>query len=188
MKSLLKKYPRAFTILFFSVFAIGAGIAIPAWQYRKVSETTSIQSSEKTADGGEIQVAPGQLQQGTPTFRTLLPAGKTIKDFGGWTKVSPPNRDPVYAYVDKIGAIPINVSQQPLPDDFVNDTEEKVEQLALAYAADKKLNVGDAIAFIGTSAKGPQSVILAKNNLLILIKASAAIPNAQWEKYIKSLG
>ena len=188
MKSIIKRYPRAFTILLLSAVAVAVGVAVPVWQYRKISSESTSQNTSKQTANGEIQVAPGQLEQGTPTFRTLLPAGKTIKDFGGWTKVSPPNRDPVYAYVDKIGAIPINVSQQPLPDDFANNKNEKVEQLALAYAADKKLNVGDAIAFIGTSAKGPQSVILAKNNLLILIKASAAIPNAEWEKYIKSLG
>jgi hypothetical protein len=135
----------------------------------------------------ENQPVNGQLQKGTPEYDTVLPAGKSIQDYGGWTRVSPPNRDPVFAYTDKIGAIPINVSQQPLPKDFADQPEQQVQQFAAGYAANKKLNVDGATAFIGTSAKGPQSVIIVKDKLLILIKASAAIPDQQWEEYIQSL-
>src|SRR4051812_26486041 len=48
-------------------------------------------------------------------YQTILPEGKSISDFGGWTRVSPPKTDPVYAYTDEINSTSINVSEQPLP-------------------------------------------------------------------------
>lgn len=186
MKKIIKQHPRAIGILALWTVAMLIGIATPFLLYR--AELTPDTADQTEPKDSRIQAVPGQLTKGTPTYKTLLPKGKTIEDFGGWTKVSPPNRAAVYAYADKIGAVPIRVSQQQLPKDFMTNTPEKVEQLARAYAAETKLNVGDAIAYIGTSAKGPQSVIVVKQRVLILIKASAAIPNSEWENYIKSLG
>lgn len=185
MKKLVNRYPKVFALAVLCLLAIAGGIATPFWLYPTETQQLSIQESKDS--NSDIQTVPGQLEKGTPTFKTILPSGKAIKDFGGWTRVSPPNRAPVYAYVDKIGAVPIAVSQQPLPKDFLSNVPEKVAELAQVYAADKKLNVGDSIAYLGTSAKGPQSVIVVKGGLLILIKASAVIPNSEWEKYIKSL-
>lgn len=123
----------------------------------------------------------------TPKFATILPAGKSIKDFGGWTRVSPPDREPVFAYVDKIGNIPINVSQQPLPEELKEDTEEDISRLAVDFHAEEKLTVGNTIVHIGTSVKGPQSVIFTKKDLLILIKSAVKIENDRWATYISSL-
>jgi len=118
----------------------------------------------------------------------VLPAGKSIEDFGGWTRVSPPKRDPVFAFVDRIGGIPINVSEQRLPTDFKDDPDDQLRDLALAFGASKSIDAAGTIVYIGTSAKGPQSVIFRKGDLLVLIKASAAVPDDEWKKYIKSLG
>lgn len=120
-------------------------------------------------------------------YDTVLPAGKTIETLGGWTRVSPPNRNPVFAYADTIGNTPISVSQQPLPDDLKGDTPRKVEELAQWFKADQRLTIGDTKVYIGTSAKGPQSVIFVKDDLLILIKSSVALSNDQWTAYITSL-
>jgi hypothetical protein len=43
------------------------------------------------------------LTKGTPEYTTVLPANKNIGELGGWTRVSPPDRNPVFAYIDKIG-------------------------------------------------------------------------------------
>lgn len=186
IRQLYRRHPRASRIIIGCVLAISAGIATPFLLYRTNSPTTTAINGQQIP-AATNQPTNGELQKGTPTYDTVLPTGKTIEDFGGWTRVSPPNRDPVYAYVDKIGAIPINVSQQPLPKEFSDQPAEQTELLARGYAANKKLQVGDAIAWVGTSAKGPQSVIVVKNKLLILIKASAAISDSEWEKYIQSL-
>lgn len=127
------------------------------------------------------------LTKGTPDYATVLPAGKTIQDLGGWTLVSPTGRDPVYAYIDTIGNMQINVSQQPLPKEFKPDTAEKVEKLAKDYGASEKITVGDTTVHIGTSEKGPQSVIFYVNDLLVLIKSSVRIDNSEWATYVNSL-
>lgn len=128
-----------------------------------------------------------RLQKGTPQYATMLPAGKSIDKLGGWTRISPPDRNPVFAYTDKIDGAPISVSQQPLPNDFKNDTDKKIEELARSFKADQKLTVGTSAVFIGTSASGPQSVILEKNDILVLMKSSVRIDSKKWADYVSSL-
>lgn len=125
--------------------------------------------------------------KGTPGYKTVLPAGKSIQDLGGWTLVSPPDRDPAFAYIDKIGNTQVNVSQQLLPDTLKPDTAKKIEELAKSFGANEKVTVGNTVVYIGTSEKGPQSVIFSKNDLLILIKSSVRIDSNEWAKYVNSL-
>lgn len=122
-----------------------------------------------------------------PEFKTVLPAGKSIEQYGGWTRISPPDRDPVFAYADKLGGITITISEQPLPDNLKSNTEEGINKLANDFSAKETLKVDGNTVHIGTSAKGPQSVIFAKNGLLILIKSTSKIDNKAWATYISSL-
>jgi len=147
----------------------------------------STNNTAKTVGNTKIANKTGILSKGTPKYKTLLPAGKTIVQLGGWTKVSPPDVDPVYAFVDKIGDISINISQQPLPKIFQTNTDEQIATLASDFNAEEKLTIENTTVYIGTSAKGPQSVIFTKNNLLILIKSSIQISNDKWTEYISSL-
>jgi len=121
-------------------------------------------------------------------YQTVVPKNATISDLGGWRRVSPPGKTPVYAYSDKIGSVAINVSQQPLPDKFVGNAEREVAELAKAYSATTEIDAGGTKAYLGTSAKGPQSVIFTKNNLLIMIKSQDKVPESAWADYIKALG
>ncbi|RWZ78316.1 MAG: hypothetical protein EOT05_00940 [Candidatus Microsaccharimonas sossegonensis] len=123
----------------------------------------------------------------SPDYKTLLPVGKTIDSLGGWTRVSPPESNPVFAYIDRVNGKQINVSEQPLPNEFKQDTAAQIQQLASGYKATEKVTVGDVTVFIGTSAKGPQSVIFVKNNLLVLIKSSVALSENDWASYVNSL-
>lgn len=125
--------------------------------------------------------------KGTPDYATVLPAGKTVEQLGGWTRVSPADRDPVYAFSDKIGNTPVIVSQQPLPEDLRGSTDEEIAKLAKNFNANEKVSAGDMTLFVGKSAKGPQSIITYKGDLLILIKASAAVGNDQLVSYANSL-
>ena len=122
-----------------------------------------------------------------PQYTTITPSGKNIQDLGGWKRVSPPDRNPVFAYADKIGTVSINVSQQPIPDSFNPDKEEKVQEVAKGFNASEKIVVDGTTIFIGTSSKGPQSVITSKGDLLILIKSTGKIDNDAWGEYVKSL-
>lgn len=170
-----RKYPRKVQIIgSLAVLALVAVIVAGSYMQQPVTESASDNS------------APG-LTKGTPDYPTLLPAGKNIEDLGGWTRVSPQNSDPVHTYVDKISNVAINVSQQPLPEKLRNNTNEGIEQLAQGFGANEKITLGSTTVHIGISAEGAQSVILHKNNLLILMKSSAKIGNSQWVEYIGSL-
>lgn len=120
-------------------------------------------------------------------YQTILPGGKSIKELGGWTRVSPAKSEPVYAYTDTLDGISINVSEQPLPKSFIGDTDGQVEELAKKFNATSKITAGDLTVYVGTSSKGPQSVIFTKNSLLVLIKSQKKIDDTAWARYIKSL-
>ncbi|HVS58349.1 MAG TPA: hypothetical protein VHD60_01270 [Candidatus Saccharimonadales bacterium] len=132
--------------------------------------------------------AAPKLTRGTPDYTTVLPSGKTINQLGGWTRISPPGKDPVYTYVDKIGKVQLNVSEQPLPDTFKANTASKISQLAASYnATDKVTASNNTIVYIASSDSGSQSVIFTKAGLLILIRSSDQVSNNQWVDYVSAL-
>jgi hypothetical protein len=122
-----------------------------------------------------------------PNYKTLLPTGKSINDLGGWHRVSPPDKNPVFAYADVIGGINVTVSQQPLPDSFKADVDGSVSKLAVSYSAKDEIIAGDTKVFVGTSVKGPQSAITVKDDVLVLIKSATKIGDKQWSDYVLSL-
>ena len=127
------------------------------------------------------------LIKGNPAFATILPAGKNIANYGGWTRISPPDRAPVYGYTDKIGNVPIDVSEQALPANFQIDTASAVQKLAENFGATNQLTAGQTAVYVGTSINGPQSVIFTKNGLLVLVKSVSPIADAAWVTYINTL-
>lgn len=147
--------------------------------YKNQNQTIAV-----TKTNQETSNEPNKLTKGTPKYQTITPAGKNIDSLGGWTRVSPSNADPVYAYVDKIGNTVINVSEQPLPEDFKTDTEQQIAQLAQNFKANEKITISGTIVYIGTSSDGTQSLIFSKKDLLILIKSTAKIENNSWTQYI----
>ena len=128
-----------------------------------------------------------KLEKGTPNYATVLPAGKSIKSLGGWTRISPPKASPVYTYIDRLENVQINVSEQPLPDSFKSDTARQLQQFAENEKATQKITVGGSTVYISTSSQGPQSIFFTKNNLLILVKSDATISDNSWVNYINSL-
>lgn len=137
----------------------------------------------QTAQSGTSATLPKE----TPSFSAILPSGKSATDYGGWTRVSPSDRNAVYAYTDTIDGTSIIVSEQPLPDDFKSDPDGSVQKLAESFSADRTLSAGDYTVYIGKSAKGPQSLIFTTHSLLVLIKSSATVSDDHWVRYIKSL-
>lgn len=123
----------------------------------------------------------------SPAHNTLIPNGRSIDDLGGWQRISPPGKEPVFAYVDELDGVIIRVSQQPLPSQFNDGTGEHIDKLAKEFNATAQLEVGGVILYIGTNAKGPQTVIFTKNDLLILITSQQKIDDQSWTRYISSL-
>lgn len=158
--------------------AASLGLIVILWQVLPGITSSGFDNNARNTTSENLQ---------KPEYQTILPTSKSIDELGGWHRVSPPDRDAVFAYKDKINDTSINVSQQPLPDDFKKNSEESIANLAKNYAATHKIDAGSTTVYLGTSAQGPQSAILTKNNLLILIKSSQKISDDAWKKYIQSL-
>ncbi len=122
-----------------------------------------------------------------PTYQTLLPQGKTIHELGGWKRVSPPEDQPVFAFTDAVDGIPVSVTEQPLPQQFKNNIDSQVADLAKKFNATDKIDANGTPVYIGTSVKGPQSAIFATKKLLILIKSEKKISDTSWTSYVVSL-
>jgi len=140
---------------------------------------TTTQGSE-TANGA-------QLPKETPSFSTILPSGASASKYGGWTRVSPSDRNAVYAYTDTLAEVAIIVSEQPIPDSFKSDQTGSIQKLAESYSADRTFDTDGTTVYIGKSSKGPQSLIFTEHGLLVLIKSSSTVSDDQWKTYIKSL-
>ncbi|UTX51406.1 hypothetical protein KI440_00365 [Candidatus Saccharibacteria bacterium TM7i] len=156
-------------------------------RFKKVSKKTRIVASASLAVIilAVIVIAVLQPKGERPNYDTVLPAGKSISSLGGWRRVSPPDASPVFAFLDAIEGTTINVSQQPLPESFQANPSQALQEMAKAFNATDK--IGNTGAFIGTSAKGPQSVLFIKGKTLVLIKSQKNISQQNWEKYINSL-
>jgi len=145
----------------------------------------SYMQADSKKKNSEIKDKISKLETSNPSFSSITRDGLPAT----WKIVSPPGADPVYAYTDKINDVSISVSQQPIPDSFKPNIEENVEGLAQNFDADIKYKAEGIIIYVGTSAKEyrPQSAILVKNNLLILIKSKSPISEQDWIKYVNSL-
>lgn len=135
----------------------------------------------------QSRLSHAELENVSPSFQTILPADTTINQLGGWQKLTPPEGDPFFVFVDTVSGVPVNVSQQQLPNEFVINPYRHVADLAKGYNATTQLKAGETTFYIGSSANGPQSVIFTKNGLLILIKSWSPISDSEWVTYIKSL-
>jgi len=138
---------------------------------------------------GVYQANSSQAEVGNdnPNFTALLPKGKTIEQLGGWEKLTSPNGDAFYVFVDNVHGVSVNVTQQRMPGKFKGDLNNKMTELARAYNANNKIDVDGTKVYIGTSAKGPQSVLFVKDDVLVLMKSWATISDSDWIAYIRSL-
>ncbi len=123
-----------------------------------------------------------------PTFDTVTPDNKSAEAFGGFVKISPPESEPVFAIVDKIGNTEVKVTQQKLPKSFTDkNTDEEVQKMAEGFSANDILKESNPKAYIGTNVTGAQSVIFHKNGLLIFITSTKEIDRDLLAEYITKL-
>jgi hypothetical protein len=176
------------------VIAFGVAIGLKAALPKTVAPSAVIKSplhsvtsnTQATAQPKRARTQSGPIKA-RPSFKPLVPTGKNIDDLGGWSLISPPNREPVYAFADTIGTVSITVSEQLLPQNFITDTAAKVKDVATNFNADKTIEAGGTTVYIGTSAQGPQSILFSKNKLLVLMRSTAPVTNEQWVSYIQKL-
>lgn len=137
-------------------------------------------SSEKEAD------KPGVLAENTQRadFAYSLPKGSS-EGLEGAVRYDAQRK--VVNFQDSIGGVAITISQQPLPEAFKEDTEAKVKKMAEEFSATKTIATANPTAYIGTSAKGPQTVIFSKKDLLVFIQSAKKIDDHDWAEYVTNL-
>jgi hypothetical protein len=143
---------------------------------------TSQDSPAVSSNGGNVV---GKPIPGNPTYSLILPSGKSIKELGGgWVRN---DKQPSFIYLDKIGSVKIQVSEQPLPESFKDNPAHEVQALATSFNATGKISLGTNTIYIGSYGQDTQRVIFIKNNLLVLITSSGSVNNSQWATYVSSL-
>lgn len=116
-----------------------------------------------------------------PDFNTYYPDEAKVKE------MSYDVTKKVASYPDKIDTTTVTVSQQKLPDSFRANPVVELEKLAKQINANTKLETATINAFMGQSVKGPQTVVLVKNETLIFIKSDEQVAISDWNKYLDSL-
>lgn len=162
--------------------AIGAGSALVIGGLVVGSALFIHHNKQQQSDDSSTAVLSDQTEK--PNFDYSLPKGDVSK------LEKEPRFDAkrqVVNYVDSIGGVEITVSQQPLPEGFKDNTEDKVKKLAEDFTANHVLATANPTAYLGTSAKGPQTVIFAKKDLLVFIQSTSKIDDHDWAEYITSL-
>ncbi|MDN5835150.1 MAG: hypothetical protein L0H36_00775 [bacterium] len=138
--------------------------------------------------GQDRQVSVHQTGDATcpsaPAYPMKTPGGVAIDKLGGWKPVCPPDSTPTYAFTDKLKGASLVVTQQKLPDDFQQSPTTRIQEIAKNY--DTKLPTVNMLAYLGTNARGPQSIIATDYRLLTLIQSTATVDNDDWVKYLDS--
>lgn len=137
-------------------------------------------SSEKGSDKPEV--LSGNTAQ--PTFAYSLPKGDS-KSIDAPVKYDSQRK--VVNFRDSIGGVGITISQQPLPESFKDDPQNKVKKLAEDFSATEVLSTATPTAFLGTAIEGPQTVIFTKKDLLVFIQSEKKIDNKDWAEYVTNL-
>lgn len=93
----------------------------------------------------------------------------------------------VASYNDTIDGVNITVSQQQLPDSFKADPSGAVKNMAAQFNAKQEIAAGEQLAYLGTSIKGPQTLIMQRQGMLLFIKSERAISDDAWKAYISKI-
>lgn len=150
---------------------------------------TVFKEDDKDIAGASITApqSSADLPREKPSFKILYPGNKDENSVGELVKVSPPASAPVYTYLDNVGEIQLNVSQQELPDTFKINQDGELQKLAGSFQANDVIQVDSVKVYHGQSGSGVQSLLFIKGNLLITIRSSQKITNDTWAAYISAL-
>ena len=176
-RTIFRREKAALVIITVAIFA---GVLV---LFKQTQTASPSQSDSNQANNSALSDVP--LNQ-TPEFTVLKPSDRDIAALGGYAKISPEGSASVYAYIDEVNGIRIRVSQQELPSNIKRDSDE-LEKLAHDFNANRTIFADKDTIYIGESTKGPQSVILQKNGLLILISSDSKISDEAWKAYIQLL-
>jgi hypothetical protein len=174
-----KNLPKLPKNLSYKQLGIGSGALVAALLIGVVAVNLHRGSNNKPDSTGVLSASDQK-----PSFPTIAPTGNSA---GKASAMKYNAEHKIVTFVDSIGGVDINVTEQALPDNFKDNTDDKVKKLAEGFSANEVLSTANPTAYLGTSVEGPQSVIFHKNGLLIFIKSKNKIDNHDWAEYITNL-
>jgi hypothetical protein len=127
------------------------------------------------------------LPREKPSFKILYPGTKNDETVGEIVKVSPDGSAAAYTYIDRIGDIQINITQQELPPNFKINQDGELAKLAESFQQRDIIQVDSVRVYHGSSSSGVQSLVFIKGNLLITVRASQKVSDDVWAAYISAL-
>ncbi len=127
----------------------------------------------------------GDTKSAVPDFQTVTPNGDITDTTSQKIQYDPSKK--VASFTDKLNGYEITVSMQPIPANFKPNIGDNVKKVAEQFAANTVLQVDNGSAYLGTSAKGPQSLVGYRGDLLVFMKSETKIDNKAWTDYFNSL-
>lgn len=174
-----RRTPRMLLKLLLGIITIISIGTAASYVFTHQPKSTSNVSPSTTTEHSDT----GKVSQESPGFKALTPTGADVT----WTHLAPPNSADFYAFTDRLEGVSIRVSEQPLPDNFLDDPSGSLAQLARDYNANRNLSVNGITVYVGTSTKGQQSLLFTTDSLLVLITSDSTLNDKQWTDYITSL-
>ncbi len=160
-------------------YAVAALTVVPAF-FITWGVVSHKPSAKKPSD-----VKGAQAAATLPDYPTISPNGDVTNTTS--QKITYDKEHKVSSFTDKINGFEVTVSMQPLPDNFKPAIADNVKKVAEQFSATTVLNVDNGAAYLGTSAKGPQSFVGYRGNLLVFMKSTEKIDNQAWADYFNSL-
>ncbi len=141
--------------------------------------------TKQASDKDESSVLGGTTVA-KPSFAPIVPGGSVAETVDG--RVAYDAEKQVVSYQSKVASgTTVTVSQQKSPESFKSNPDFELKKLAEQFSANQTLQVGGAVAYLGTSTKGPQTVVYYSNELLIFLFSTEKLSSSDWEEYIASL-
>jgi hypothetical protein len=158
-------------------YAVAVLVALPAFlitlgviNHKPATKKPSVQGESKVAIADFQTVTPDGDITNTTSQKVTYDPGKKVASF-----------------TDKINGYEVTVSMQKLPDTFKPNIADNVKKVADQFSATTVLAVDNGSAYLGTSAKGPQSVVGYRGDLLVFMKSDTKIDAKAWAEYFNSL-
>lgn len=194
-KSLFIFKPVYIGLFVIALILVGLFSLIGSGSNSNFSNDIAVKTQDQKGVSTESSNGNGITQNGIelPTvsstdFEILYPLG-TPKSELSIVDVSPPEQPNVYAYIDVLDGVDIKLSQQQLPESFIDDESAKLLETAENFNAKNVIQIDDYNVYHGYTDNngGVQSLVFIKEGLLIFAVAPKEIDDNLWAAYISSL-
>lgn len=144
-------------------------------------------STDSASLGSQNDDLNGNSTNEEPDFNIYYPSGTSPEGLKNVTRKAP-DGSIIYSYNDELDGIGIEVTQQRVPESIKSSLAIELEKIAKNFQATIMMQVDENTVYSGINEKsGTQTIITAKKDVLIFIKASTKIKEDSWVGYIAGL-